>query len=163
MITAQPTMWDYAALQQAIGRAVVQQETAVVFADGGSRGNPGPAGAGAVIVVNGNIVESVKRYCGIATNNVAEYTGLVIGLEKAIELGFSQVEVRMDSELIVKQMLGEYKVKNENLIPLYYQALNLSKKFGRFSIVHVRREHNKDADRMANEAMDEGYSVPPSS
>ena len=144
------------AVEKLDGRKTVQTETAIVFADGGSRGNPGPAGAGAVIMVNGAIVESVCKFCGNTTNNVAEYTGLIIGMEKALELGFKHVQVRMDSELVVRQMIGQYKVKNEKLIPLFRQAQSLSAKFARFDIQHVRREYNKDADRLANEAMDKG-------
>lgn len=149
-------LFDISTFRHSVGSSTVHQETAIVFADGGSRGNPGPAGAGAIIAVNGEIIESVSKFLGIATNNVAEYTGLIIGLEKALELGFKNVEVRMDSELVVKQMNGLYRVKNDKLVPLYFQARTLAARFGEFKIIHVARELNKDADRMANQAMDRG-------
>jgi ribonuclease HI len=126
----------------------------VIYADGGSRGNPGPAGAGAYLTVDGQIVAQLSKFIGVATNNVAEYTGLLIGLEKALEMGYRRVEVRMDSELIVKQMIGVYKVKNENLQTLFRKADTLATRFSEFKIVHVRRAYNKDADRLANQAMD---------
>jgi ribonuclease HI len=136
-----------------------KNKVAVIFADGGSRGNPGPSGSGAVIKANdenGEILANLSKYVGITTNNVAEYTGLLIGLTKAIEMGVAEVDVRMDSELIVKQMKGIYRVKNEKLIPLFQEAVKLSRQFKRFNIEHVRREYNKEADRLANEAMDRG-------
>ncbi|MGH9548897.1 MAG: ribonuclease HI family protein [Terriglobales bacterium] len=134
----------------------MQNETAVIFADGGSRGNPGPSGAGAVITVNGETVHSLCQFLGFGTSNVAEYRGLILGLEKAVEVGYTHVEVRMDSELVVRQMNGFYRVKNAKLIPLFERAKTLSHKFSKFTIVHVRREQNKLADKLANEAMDKG-------
>jgi ribonuclease HI len=125
-----------------------------IFCDGGSRGNPGPAGIGAVLECENERVANISEYLGIATNNVAEYTALVKGLEKGLELGFENAEVKMDSELVVKQILGQYKVKNEGLRPLFLQALALSKRYKTFKISHIRREYNKEADRLANEAMD---------
>src|SRR5580704_2547899 len=138
----QMTLFDLSSIHNSIGSMTVQTETAVIYADGGSRGNPGPAGAGAVVFVEGRLIESVSKFCGVTTNNVAEYTALIIGLEKALELGFADVEVRMDSELVVRQMMGIYRVKNEKLIPLYKQAGVLAGKFTKFNIVHVRREEN---------------------
>lgn len=132
---------------------------AYIYADGGSRGNPGPSGSGSVIKANnenGEILANLSKFVGITTNNVAEYTGLIMGLSKAAEMGIEAVEVRMDSELIVKQLKGIYRVKNEKLIPLFQQAVKLSRQFKRFNIEHVRREYNKEADRLANEAMDRG-------
>ncbi len=131
----------------------------VIFADGGSRGNPGPAGCGAVLIRDGETVSSVSHFIGVATNNVAEYTGLVLALERALALGYSAVDVKMDSELVVKQMKGQYRVKNEGLIPLFNKARALASRFQSFSIGHVRREHNKDADRLANQAMDSKASL----
>jgi len=125
-----------------------------IYADGGSRGNPGPAGCGAVLIKDGATVSSVSHFLGVATNNVAEYTGLVLGLERALALGYKVVDVKMDSELVVKQMNGQYRVKNEGLIPLFNQARSLASRFSSFSISHVRRELNKDADLLANRAMD---------
>jgi len=132
------------------------KETVQIYADGGSRGNPGPAGCGAVIMKGDQVIESVSEFLGQATNNVAEYTGLLRGLEKAKALGFDQVEVRMDSELVVKQMNGEYRVKHPGLIPLFQKAKQLVSAFREFKIVHVRREENKRADALANRAMDAG-------
>lgn len=132
---------------------------AIVFADGGSRGNPGPSGAGALVKdgsSDGATIGEVTKFLGVATNNIAEYTSLIIGLEKALELGYQGVEVRMDSELIVKQMLGQYRVKNQNLKPLYETAKQLSNKFQEFRIVHIERALNKEADKLANLAMDTG-------
>ncbi|MGD9684230.1 MAG: ribonuclease HI family protein [Candidatus Obscuribacterales bacterium] len=135
---------------------------AYVFADGGSRGNPGPSGAGALVREGdprGPVVAEMAEFLGTTTNNVAEYTGLIIGLKKAIELGYSDIEARMDSELVVKQIKGEYRVKNEKLKPLYMEAKLLVSRIENFSIVHIARELNKDADRLANQAMDSAQSL----
>ena len=134
----------------------MSDKTATIFADGGSRGNPGPAGAGAVIKENDGVVAELARFIGNSTNNVAEYTSLIMGLEKALDLGYECVEVRMDSELVVKQMNGQYRVKNEKLKPLFQEARTLVARFRQAKITHVRREYNKEADRLANKAMDEG-------
>jgi ribonuclease HI len=130
-----------------------------IYADGGSRGNPGPAGAGAVLLNGEETIASLSHYLGHATNNVAEYTGLLIGLEKAKALAVDSVEVLMDSELVVKQMTGQYRVKNAGLIPLHQKARSLASTFKDFTITHVRREHNKKADALANKAMDEGMAL----
>jgi len=128
---------------------------AEIYADGGSRGNPGPAGAGAIITVDGKTKATISHFIGNTTNNVAEYTGLVLALEKAIDLEIKQVHVYMDSELIVKQLNGIYRVKNEKLLPLFVKARGLASKFSSFTISHVRREKNKLADQLANQAMDQ--------
>src|SRR5688572_13050140 len=121
----------------------------VCYADGGSRGNPGPAGIGATLQdTAGETVATISEAIGVATNNVAEYTALIRILEKALELGYNDLEVRMDSELVVKQMKGEYRVKNEALAELFDVAQALSRRFKYFKIAHVRRELNKDADRL---------------
>jgi ribonuclease HI len=130
--------------------------SATIYADGGSRGNPGPAAAGAVISSGAEEICTISQFLGIATNNVAEYTGLVLALEKALELGITHVQVYMDSELIVRQMNGQYRVKNAGLIPLFQKASQFASRFISFKIDHVRREFNKTADRLANEAMDSG-------
>jgi ribonuclease HI len=127
---------------------------AIIYTDGGSRGNPGPAGCGVVVLRDGETVATISKYLGVATNNIAEYTALVLALEKALELGLQDIEVRMDSELIVRQMNGQYRVKNEGLLPLFNQAQQLSRRFSKFNMVHVRRELNKEADKLANQAMD---------
>src|SRR5450631_2992920 len=111
----------------------------IIYTDGGSRGNPGPAGAGAVLTQGEKVLGTISKYLGVATNNFAEYTALVLALEKGLELGLKDIEVRMDSELIVRQMTGHYRVKTESLLPLFNKAKSLSQKFQSFAIVHVRR------------------------
>ena len=123
--------------------------------DGGARGNPGPAAYGYVLEADdGTILAAHGETIGVATNNVAEYRALIAGLEKAVEVGVDQLEVVSDSELLVKQMKGEYRVKNENLRPLAVQASRLAKDVGRVRWTSVRREHNELADRLVNEALD---------
>jgi ribonuclease HI len=130
--------------------------SAIIYVDGGSRGNPGPAGAGAIISSGSAEICAISKFLGVTTNNVAEYTGLVLALEKALELGLTDIQVYMDSELIVKQMNGVYRVKNQGLMPFFQRARQFASKFASFKIDHVRREYNKIADRLANEAMDLG-------
>jgi ribonuclease HI len=123
--------------------------------DGGSRGNPGPAGYGVRIeLANGTVIE-LKESLGLTTNNVAEYSGLIAALKWAAANEVSSLHVRADSELLVKQMRGEYRVKSPALQPLHEQACALVRRIGDVTFQHVRREFNKDADRLANEAMDE--------
>jgi ribonuclease HI len=125
------------------------------WVDGGSRGNPGPAGFGAHIEDHdGNTVREESGFLGRATNNVAEYNGLLAALRAAIELKTEALEVFADSELMVRQINGQYKVKNEGLKPLYQEAKTLAARLPRFRISHVRREENQKADRLANKAMD---------
>lgn len=131
-----------------------QAKTVLAFADGGSRGNPGPAAYGALLQQDGKTIAEINDFLGNTSNNVAEWTGLWKILEKALELGVKDLEVRMDSELVVKQLLGQYRVKNDGLIPIYEKAKILSSRFPKFKIVHVRREYNKEADRLANQALD---------
>ena len=123
--------------------------------DGGARGNPGPAAYGYVLEAeDGTVLDARGEAIGVATNNVAEYRALVAGLEKAVELGLGDVEVVSDSELLVKQMRGEYKIKNEALRELADEAERLEDRLGRVTYVAVRREHNELADRLVNEALD---------
>lgn len=132
----------------------------IAYIDGGSRGNPGPAGYGVRIETeDGAMVEELHGSLGTATNNVAEYNGLLAALTWAVEHQAAPLIVRSDSELLVKQMLGVYRVKNPGLQPLYQQALQLVGRLGRVKFQHVRREYNKEADRLANLAMDEAGSV----
>jgi ribonuclease HI len=124
--------------------------------DGGSRGNPGPGAIGAVLEdTEGRVLDTVSRVIGVCTNNVAEYRALLAGLEIAQQAGAEELEVLADSELLVKQVRGEYKVKNEGLKPLHSEALVRLRQFGRVSIRHVRREENAEADRLVNKALDE--------
>ena len=128
---------------------------AKLFTDGGSRGNPGPAAYGFVIEAeDGHVLAAEGEAIGTATNNVAEYSGLVAGLERAAELGIREVEVVSDSELLVKQMQGEYRVKNEALKELWEEATDLESRFSRVRYTAVRRAHNELADRLVNEALD---------
>ena len=123
--------------------------------DGGARGNPGPAAYGYVIEgEDGAVLAAHGEKIGVATNNVAEYRALVAGLAKAVELGVDEVDVVSDSELLVKQMRGEYKVKNETLRELVDEADWLARKVGSVRYTAVRREHNELADRLVNEALD---------
>jgi len=128
---------------------------AKLWTDGGARGNPGPAAYGYVLEADdGTVLAAHGEAIGEATNNVAEYRALVAGLEKAGELGVDELEVVSDSELLVKQMRGEYKVKNEALRELSLQALGLASQLGAVTYTAVRREHNELADQLVNEALD---------
>jgi len=129
----------------------------VAHIDGGSRGNPGPAGYGAHITDgDGKLVAELSDYLGVQTNNFAEYSGLIAALEYAVAHGYDTVKVISDSELLVKQMKGQYKVRSEALQEIYQEARALVRKLDRFEIRHVLRHLNKDADRLANQAMDRG-------
>jgi ribonuclease HI len=128
-----------------------------LFTDGGARGNPGPAAYGYVLEADdGTVLAAHGEKIGVATNNVAEYSALIAGLEKALELGLPEVTVVSDSELMVKQMRGEYRVKNEALQELWERAGRLARRIGDVSYTAVRREHNELADRLVNEALDAG-------
>jgi probable phosphoglycerate mutase len=123
--------------------------------DGGARGNPGPAAYGYVLEADdGTVLDARGQAIGVATNNVAEYRALVAGLVKAVELGVDELEVVSDSELLVRQMTGDYKVKNETLRDLNDEAAALARKLGRVRYTAVPREHNELADRLVNEALD---------
>ncbi|MFE2961735.1 bifunctional RNase H/acid phosphatase [Nocardia tengchongensis] len=133
----------------------------IVEADGGSRGNPGPAGYGAVVwdADRARVLAERKEFLGVATNNVAEYRGLIAGLEASAELGAREVAVRMDSKLVVEQMSGRWKVKHEAMIPLADRARRLVAGFDRVSFTWIPRKENSHADRLANEAMDDADTV----
>ncbi len=124
------------------------------YADGGSRGNPGPAGYGWVLYHDGRAVADGKAFIGRATNNVAEWKGMVALLSAALKHGAQDLEVRADSELVIRQCTGRYKVKKPDLQPLHGQAMDLVDQLGRVTFTHVRREQNKEADALANQAMD---------
>ncbi|MDP9068926.1 MAG: ribonuclease HI family protein [Actinomycetota bacterium] len=128
---------------------------ATLYTDGGARGNPGPAGIGVVLRdENGDVVGEIARGIGDATNNVAEYEALIAGLELALESGVRDIEIYMDSELVVSQLLGRWKIKKDTLRPLAVKARALMGRFDSFSLSHVARELNADADRLANQGMD---------
>jgi probable phosphoglycerate mutase len=131
-----------------------------VYIDGGARGNPGPAGYGVRIETpDGTLIEELYGGLGIATNNVAEYNGLLAALRWAVEHGHQDVQVRADSELLVKQMRGEYKVKHPGLQPLVARARLLVGQLDEVSFQHVRREQNKEADRLSNLGMDQAEAA----
>ena len=131
--------------------------TATLYTDGGARGNPGPAAFAYVLEdADGTVLAAHGEKIGVATNNVAEYRGLVAGLAKAVELELPEVEVVSDSELLVKQMRGEYRVKNEALRELSLEAARLARRLDSVGYRHVRRAQNELADRLVNEALDSG-------
>ena len=133
----------------------LEPEEIVAYIDGGARGNPGPAGFGVRIErPDGSLVEEFSEAIGVATNNVAEYRGLLAALDWARRHHARHLHVRSDSLLLVQQMLGRYKVKSEGLQPLHAQARRLAAGIGQVSFEHVRRESNRHADRLANAAMD---------
>lgn len=123
--------------------------------DGGSRGNPGPAAYGVYIEHDAGAVVELKGFIPHCTNNVAEYNGLLAALRWAVQEQVARLHIRADSELLVKQLKGQYRVKHPGLIPLYEEARGLIRQIGRVTFEHVRREFNQEADRLANEAMDE--------
>ncbi|MFO0594802.1 MAG: ribonuclease HI family protein [Myxococcaceae bacterium] len=127
-----------------------------LYSDGAARGNPGPAGAGAVLVEpSGQVVDKLGKFLGHQTNNFAEYHGLLLGLKRARELGVREVEVFADSELMIRQLGGRYQVKSPSLRPLYEEALKVLNEFERVKLVHVPREMNRAADEMSNRAIEE--------
>jgi ribonuclease HI len=126
-----------------------------IFADGGSRGNPGPAASGAVVTdESGTVVREIGTFLGTTTNNVAEWTGLISGVEAALELGADEIVIRLDSELVIKQLTGVYRVKHPNMIPLHAKAKALLKKFRHVDIKHVPRRQNAAADAVVNAVLD---------
>ncbi len=139
---------------------IVMQENAVkLFTDGACRGNPGAGGAGAVITDGSeNVLWEGKEYLGHCTNNIAEYRALILGLKAALNHAYPDIEVYLDSELLANQINGSYKVKNENLKQLMQEVRTLLASFHSYSVRHVRRCHNAQADRLANLAIDE-YKV----
>ena len=138
-------------------------EKIIIYTDGGSRGNPGPAGMG-VVVANekGKMVKEYSGFLGVKTNNEAEYEAVIFGLKKIKALlgkekiKNTEIEFRLDSELVARQLEGFYKIENEKLAPLFLKIWNLKIDFGRIYFKHIPREQNREADRLANEAMDKG-------
>ncbi|MEI6288457.1 MAG: ribonuclease HI family protein [bacterium] len=127
---------------------------ATLHTDGGARGNPGPAGIGAVLNIDGE-KKFYKKYIGETTNNQAEYQALILGLTKAEELGIQEIDCLLDSELVVKQLNRQYKVKDAGLAILFVKVWNLAQKFKSISFKHIYRENNKEADALVNQAIDE--------
>jgi ribonuclease HI len=135
--------------------SVAIPRTITAYFDGGARGNPGPAGYGVYIVDDeGTVLAELSAGIGVATNNVAEYRGLIAALTWAVEHGIRNLQVKGDSLLLVEQMRGNYRVKNEGLVPLHRQAQSLVARFGTVTFEHVPRERNKDADRLSNVGID---------
>lgn len=145
------------------GVAEGAREGLTAHCDGGSRGNPGPAGYGAVLEDGqGRVVARLSEFLGVQTNNYAEYSGLLACLKWALEQGYKRLRVVSDSELMVKQMKGQYKVASPGLRPLWEEAKRLSRQLEKFEMGHTLRGGNKEADRLANEAMDRGMGKAPS-
>jgi len=125
-----------------------------IYVDGGARGNPGPAGVGVLILdSSGKKIKDLAKYIGEATNNIAEYSALLYGLEEALILRADQIKINLDSELVAKQLLGEYRVKDANIRPLFERAMNMLKSFKNFEINHIDRSKNKEADKLVNKAI----------
>lgn len=128
---------------------------ATLHTDGGARGNPGPAGIGVVLAAeDGEVIAEIAQGIGEATNNIAEYAALIAGLELALSKGVTHVDIYVDSELVVSQLLGKWKIKKDTLRPLAVEARALMNRFESFTISHVKRELNADADKLANQGMD---------
>jgi len=133
-----------------------------VFSDGAARGNPGPAGAGAVLALpSGEVVERLGLFLGRQTNNYAEYMGAILGLRRAHTLGAEEVELVADSQLLIRQLGGQYRVKSPTLRPLYQELQQLLARFRRHQLSHVPREENLEADAMSNRAIDEELTGEP--
>ena len=130
----------------------------IIYTDGGARFNPGPAGIGVYITdENGKKIEGRYKYLWVATNNQAEYQGALFGIRRGVELGATEIELRMDSNLVIEQLSGNFKIKNPELKIIFSEIQNILKVWsGKIIFTHVRREYNKEADRLSNVAMDEG-------
>jgi ribonuclease HI len=136
-------------------KGTLKTDTLVIYTDGAARGNPGPAAIGVVIRdEGGNTIASISRRLGVTTNNQAEYRAVIAGLEKAISLGTRRIMIKSDSELVVKQLNGQYKIKNTALRPLYQEIVRLFSSFESVSITGIPREQNSAADALANKALD---------
>lgn len=131
---------------------------AILYTDGGARGNPGPAGIGYVLTLEDGREMTGQEYIGTATNNQAEYKALLAGMKRASDEGVQELECKLDSELVVRQMTGEYRIKDVDLKPLAEQVKTLAAAFTQVSFGHVRREHNKQADTLVNRAIDEALT-----
>ena len=136
------------------------QKSIEIFVDGASRGNPGPSGIGIVFYdKEKNIVKKLFKFIGNTTNNVAEYSALIYGIQEALIDRYADVTIKSDSELMTKQLRGEYRVKNENLKPYYDQFLHLSRGFEKIKVVSIGRKDNSVADKLANKAIDSRFNT----
>lgn len=137
---------------------MTQIDELIIYSDGASRGNPGEGGAGILFTdLNGKEITTIQRYLGLVTNNVAEYQALLIALEAAKEFNAKRIRIFLDSELVVRQIKGEYKVKNSSLLPLFDLIKSLLSKFETFEVTHISRDKNNRADALANAAIDEHF------
>jgi ribonuclease HI len=130
----------------------------LIYTDGAARGNPGPAGAGAILrdATTGEALAEIAQYLGVRTNNYAEWTAVELALEEALRLGASHVDLRLDSELVARQISGRYRVKHADLKPIHARVMALLARFAGYTVGHVPRELNKEADRLSNVAVDRG-------
>lgn len=141
-------------MKAARGYCTLQNKKVTLYTDGCCRGNPGPAGIGVVIKdARKKVLKKLSEYIGDGTNNIAEYSALIRGLEEAAELGADEIKVFMDSELVVKQLSGEYRVKDDGMKELFHRALKALRNFKAFEIKHIDRSKNKEADSLANAAI----------
>ena len=133
----------------------LEPKACFIYTDGGARGNPGPAaGAGVIIDADGEVLAEVTDYLGVTTNNVAEYRALILSLQRALDIGCSRVAIKMDSELVVKQLAGAYRVKDAKMVPLHAEARRLLSRFASHSVEHVSRSENRHADKLVNAVLD---------
>lgn len=136
------------------GYFILKNKRLEIYIDGGARGNPGPAGVGVVILDSaGKKIKEISKYIGEATNNIAEYNALLYGLEEALILRADELKINMDSELVAKQITGEYRVKDANIKPLFERAINMLKSLKNFEVNHIDRSENKEADKLVNKAI----------
>jgi len=131
----------------------MKEKKVSIYADGAARGNPGPAGAGAVLKVDGESIRDLYEYIGTATNNIAEYNALILGLREALKLGFEKVDIYVDSELLARQIKGEFRVKSPGIKPLFARASELINTFREVRVTRIDRQNNKEADKLANKAI----------
>ena len=129
------------------------QDSVSVYIDGAARGNPGPAGAGIVLREGNKTIKATYKYLGDTTNNIAEYSALIFGLQEAIALGYKNIKLCLDSELVARQLKGDYRVKNNNIKPLFEKAIALINNFDNVKIIKIDRADNKEADKLANKAI----------
>ena len=154
-IMSRPLLRDMMARSESSTPPEALEREAVLWTDGAARGNPGPAGIGAILKSEtGEVLYTGSEYLGHTTNNVAEYKAVLLGLAGALAQGISRIEVRADSELLIKQLRGEYRVKSPGLKPLFEEARRLIARFTSVKLTHIRRELNGEADRLANQGID---------
>jgi len=142
-------------VRSATGYCTLAMKQVEIYIDGAAKGNPGPAGIGVVIYQDGSVLKNISNYIGNATNNIAEYTALIYGLQEALILKVENIKINTDSQLLYRQVKREYKVKNLNILGLYNQAIHLMSGFKEVSINHIPRQENRGADKLANIAIKE--------